>query len=67
VRRRVRDLVFIQSTLGTLGSRLLELRIPLFAIRGPWSKTVERFRGTLEQRDALLGDLASMVGPEIEL
>ena len=31
VRLRVRNLVFVQSTLGTLGKRLLELRIPILS------------------------------------
>ncbi len=35
VRLRMRSLVFIQSTLGTLGGRLLELRVPLLHGNGP--------------------------------
>lgn len=67
VRRRIRDLVFIQSTLGTLGPRLLELKIPIFQGAGPWAATVARFRESLIQRDVLLGSLGEIVGPEIEL
>ncbi|MDH5671078.1 MAG: N-6 DNA methylase [Myxococcales bacterium] len=67
VRRRIRDLVFIQSTLGTLGPRLFQLRIPLLTGEGPWSPTLEDFRASLEQRDQLLGKLSALVGPEVEL
>lgn len=67
VRRRIRDLVFIQSTLGTLGSRLMELRIPLLTGDGPWVPAVTQFRRSLEVRDELLGTLSSIVGPEVEL
>lgn len=67
VRRRIRDLVFVQSTLGTLGSRLFELRIPLLHGKGPWSSIVARFRENLMQRDALLGSLSELVAPELEL
>lgn len=67
VRRRIRDLVFIQSTLGTLGARLLELKIPILGGSGSWAATVARFRESLQQRDALLGTLGEIVGPEVEL
>jgi type I restriction enzyme M protein len=67
VRRRIRDLVFVQSTLGTLGSRIFELRIPLLQGSGAWADTVARFREALQRRDALLGALDEMVEPEIEL
>ncbi len=67
VRRRVRDLVFVQSTLGTLGARLLELQVPLLSGPGPWSDTVQRFRHTIEQRSQLLTTLAELSGPTIEL
>lgn len=67
VRRRIRDLVFIQSTLGTLGPRLLELKIPLLQGEGPWTATLARFRASLEQRDRMLAAIEEIVGPEIEL
>lgn len=66
VRRRMRDLVFIQSTLGTLGNRILELEIPLLHGDGPWRSTVDRFRQILQDRDRLLADLAAS-GTEVEL
>ena len=67
VRRRIRGLVFIQSTLGTLGPRLLELRVPLLHANGPWSATVRAFKTNLEQRDRLLGELGGMIAPDVEL
>ena len=67
VKLRMRSLVFIQSTLGTLGNRLLELRIPVLHGDGPWDDRVARFRETLERRSALLADLQAMSGPEYEL
>jgi type I restriction enzyme M protein len=67
VKLRIRDLVFVQSTLGTLGSRLLELRVPIFHGQGPWRERVDRFKTTLQQRDKLLGDLRAMSGAAYEL
>ena len=67
VRLRIRDLVFIQSTLGTLGKRLLELEIPLLNGKGPWEDQVLRFQRTLERRDQLLAEVKTMRGPEYEL
>lgn len=67
VRLRVRSLVFIQSTLGTLGARLLELRVPILHGDGPWSNRITQFRETLQHRATLLSDLQAMSGPEFEL
>ena len=57
VKLRIRDLVFVQSTLGTLGRRLLELRIPILHGPGPWRERVDKFKRVLEERDLLLRDL----------
>ena len=67
VRIRIRDLVFVQSTLGTLGSRLLELELPLLHGPGPWRERVDKFEEILRKRDALLAQVAEMTGPEVEL
>jgi type I restriction enzyme M protein len=67
VRLRIRDLIFIQSTLGTLGKRLLELKIPTLHGDGPWRSHVDAFRRLLSERDLLLGELATRTGPELEL
>jgi type I restriction enzyme M protein len=66
VKLRVRSLVFIQSTLGTLGNRLLELRIPVLHGDGPWGARVARFRESLERRAALLAGLQGMSSPDYE-
>jgi type I restriction enzyme M protein len=67
VKLRLRNLVFIQSTLGTLGSRLLELRIPILHGDGVWSDPMRRFRSALIQRDRLLAEIRAMSAPDIEL
>ena len=59
VRLRIRDLVFVQSTLGTLGKRLFELEIPLLGGYGPWSARVSEFRRVVTARDVMLGQLES--------
>jgi type I restriction enzyme M protein len=67
VKRRVRDLVFVQSTLGTLGKRIFELRVPLLGRPGPWRQTVEEFRNVLVQRDLLLARLSERSVDSYEL
>ena len=67
VRLRIRDLVFVQSTLGTLGSRLLELRVPILHGEGPWRERINQFKKTLQSRDKLLADLRAINGPVYEL
>src|SRR5213076_809361 len=57
VRMRIRDLVFVQSTLGTLGPRLLELQIPMLHGEGPWRSRVDRFEEVLRKRDKLLAEV----------
>lgn len=67
VRLRIRDLVFVQSTLGTLGKRLFELRIPLFHGEGAWRERVDRFKTVLDERDRFLSEIRSLGGHEYEL
>ncbi|MGI5868789.1 MAG: N-6 DNA methylase [Kiritimatiellia bacterium] len=67
VKMRIRNLVFVQSTLGTLGNRLLELEIPLLHGDGPWKERVTGFREALRNRDDALVRLRRMVGAECEL
>lgn len=66
-RYRLRNLVFIQSTLGTLGKRLLELEIPILHGPGPWRQRVDRFKTILQERDHFLANLRGMTGPDYEL
>lgn len=67
VKLRLRGLVFIQSTLGTLGSRLLELKIPILRGEGPWTERISQFKENLQHRARCLSNLKTMTGPEIEL
>jgi type I restriction enzyme M protein len=57
----------VQSTLGTLGARLLELQIPVLHGEGPWRQRVDQFEKLLRQRDSLLAQISTMIGPEVEL
>jgi type I restriction enzyme M protein len=67
VKNRIRNLVFIQSTLGTLGSRFLELEIPVLRGEGPWTDRLDRFRAALEKRDELLAELNAIAVQDVEL
>jgi len=67
VKMRIRNLVFVQSTLGTLGNRLLELEIPLLHGEGPWQNRVASFRQLLMKRDESLAHLRRMTATEYDL
>lgn len=67
IKAQLRNLVFIQSTLGTLGNRLLELRIPLLHGDGPWAERIMVFAELLQKRDESLAQLRKMSGPDCEL
>lgn len=67
VKLRIRNLVFVQSTLGTLGNRLLELEIPLLNGKGPWSEKVRIFKQALRDRDQSLSQLRQLSAPDPEL
>jgi type I restriction enzyme M protein len=67
VRMRIRDLVFVQSTLGTLGPRALEIPVPLLVGDGPWTQALERFRSALIGRHRLRAELRAMASAECEL
>ena len=67
VRLRIRNLVFVQSTLGTLGKRLLELKVPILSGDGPWRDRVDRFSEVLLMRDRLLSEMAGTSHLEYDL
>jgi type I restriction enzyme M protein len=67
VKMQLRNLVFVQSTLGTLGNRLLELEIPVLHGDGPWKERLTSFRGLLQKRDESLALLKKMTVPDYEL
>jgi len=64
---QLRNLVFIQSTLGSLGKRLMELRIPMPSETEAWVERVEAFRESLDSRGASLARLREMTANDLEL
>jgi len=54
IQHQIRNLVFIQSTLGSLGSRLNEIMIPLPRKNAEWDKTIGKFRQLVQGRSDLL-------------
>lgn len=50
VQREIRRLVFIQSTLGGLGSRISEIRLPDPRSSASWGETVQRFGEAITAR-----------------
>lgn len=67
VKMQLRNLVFVQSTLGTLGNRLLELEIPILRGDGPWKDRLTTFKELLRKRDESLARLKKMAVPDCEL
>ncbi|MBI1915709.1 MAG: N-6 DNA methylase, partial [Planctomycetes bacterium] len=67
IKMQLRNLVFVQSTLGTLGNRLLELEIPVLHGDGPWKDRLASFRELLQKRDESLAMLKKMTVPDYEL
>lgn len=66
VQKEIRRLVFIQSTLGGLGSRILEIRLPDPRGYASWGSGVERFREAIVARAQHASYLQSY-GHEVEL
>ena len=50
VQEQIRSYVFIQSTLGTLGNRILEIEIPLPEKNDEWTKKIHAFQNNIEMR-----------------
>ncbi len=57
IQHQIRNLVFIQSTLGSLGSRLNEIMLPLPAENAEWKQTIAEFRQLIQGRAELLRKL----------
>lgn len=66
VKSQLRNLVFIQSTLGTLGNRLLELTVPIMHGIGPWTDQINQFRDLLKKRDESLAALKKIAGNDTD-
>lgn len=67
IREQMRDLIFIQSTLGTVAPRLTELVVPVIQPGDQAAPTVESFRSILTERDRLLAIISSQAGSEVEI
>ncbi|WP_447890014.1 N-6 DNA methylase [Pseudomonas hormoni] len=68
VQRDIRSLVFIQSTLGSLGKRIKEIEIPIpNKLDGGLSRTVESFTAALTERARLLSLLSGFEAASVEL
>jgi type I restriction enzyme M protein len=57
VQHQMRNLVFIQSTLGSLGKRLYGISVPLPKPSEEWQATIKKFHGLIEGRAKLLKQL----------
>ena len=57
VQEQIRNLVFIQSTLGTLGNRIKEIQIPLPVRNDEWNKKIHAFQKNIETRAKILSQL----------
>lgn len=57
VQDQIRNLVFIQSTLGTLGNRIKEIQIPLPIRDEEWIKKIHVFQKNIETRAKILSQL----------
>lgn len=67
IQHQIRNLVFIQSTLGSLGSRLNEIMIPIPRKNAEWKKTIDEFRELIQGRAELLSRLKEFEHPGYEL
>lgn len=67
IQHQIRNLVFIQSTLGSLGSRLNEIMIPLPRKNAEWVKTIDEFRQLIRGRSDLLKRLKEFENAGYEL
>lgn len=57
VQHQLRNMVFIQSTLGNLGSRFNQIRIPIPSRTEEWLLKVNKFKSLIEGRAELLQQL----------
>lgn len=67
VQHQMRNLVFIQSTLGVLGKRLYEVKLPIPSGSASWKRTVEDFAEIIEGRARLLKRLIEFEPEPFEL
>ena len=65
--KQMRSLTFIQSTLGSLGKRIGNLKLIIPERNKRWTSRIDNFRNLIEQRAHTLNELQSFVSPEVEL
>ncbi|WP_217895499.1 hypothetical protein, partial [Oceanibaculum nanhaiense] len=66
VQKEIRRLVFIQSTLGGLGQRIKEIRLPDPRTFRKWGSALAGFENAIKER-ARHAELLSSFGNEVEL
>jgi len=59
VQNQIRSLIFIQSTLGTLGNRIKEIRIPIPTKTEDWGQNISDFQNSIDVRAKLLSEIKS--------
>jgi len=62
---QIRNLIFIQSTLGSLGNRINELLIPIPKKTSQWVEKIKDFEETLRSRNYLLSKLKEFQVEEV--
>ena len=67
VLKQMRNLTFIQSTLGSIGKRLNRLRIPIPRQTPEWVEKVKIFADLIQKRALILSQLQQIQTPEPEL
>jgi type I restriction enzyme M protein len=67
VLRQMRNLTFIQSTLGSIGKRLNRLRIPIPKQTSEWVEKINNFEDLIRKRALILSHLQEIQTPEPEL
>ncbi len=67
VQREIRSLVFIQSTLGSLGKRIKEIKLPLPEKNEAWLSTIAKFSQVIDERAKLLQVLKTFDDYVVEL
>lgn len=67
VQHQIRDLIFIQSTLGSLGRRLYGITLPLPSSSPEWKATISRFQELIVGRARLLTELKKFEPNSYEL
>ena len=63
VREQIKNLIFIQSTLGSIGNRLKEVKIPIPTKDDNWNNLIVEFKNILVERNELLQKLKSYQDP----